>query len=431
MNSSRHTPARLSKSEHGIYPESVDRHAVEVVTTLQDAGFSAYLVGGCVRDLLLEHQPKDFDVATNATPEQVKPLFRRSRLIGRRFRIVHVRFGRELIEVSTFRSGAIAEESDDRSHSDEGMILRDNVYGTLEEDAFRRDFSINALYYDPTSEVVIDYVGGLEDLKKRRLRFIGDTSVRLREDPVRAIRAIRFQAKIGFKLDPQITAALPEAAQAMAAISPARLFDEMVKLLLSGYGERAWSLLSATPLRAALFPCTNPDDELIRRAMQNTDERIAQDKPVTPGFMMAVLLWRDYQARVNEHQAQVKPAEARTLAAGETLAAQQQVIAVPRRFSQFVRDVWSVQERLLERRPRSITRLAEHPRFRAGYDFLLLRSQIGEAVTEEADWWTRFQEVDAEERSRMTGELTGRTPRRRRRKGKKSSDAGPAPLECP
>ena len=165
--------------------------------------------------------------------------------------------------------------------------------------------------------------------------------------------------------------------------------------------------------------------------MQNTDERIAQDKPVTPGFMMAVLLWRDYQARVNEHQAQVKPAEARTLAAGETLAAQQQVIAVPRRFSQFVRDVWSVQERLLERRPRSITRLAEHPRFRAGYDFLLLRSQIGEAVTEEADWWTRFQEVDAEERSRMTGELTGRTPRRRRRKGKKSSDAGPAPLECP
>jgi len=428
---STHTPARLDKLEHGIYLESVERHAVEVVRTLQEAGFSAYLVGGCVRDLLLEHQPKDFDVATDATPEQVKGLFRRSRLIGRRFRIVHVRFGRELIEVSTFRSSASTEKSDDRSHSDEGMILRDNVYGTLEEDAFRRDFTINALYYDPTSEAVVDYVGGLEDLKNRRLRFIGDTQVRLREDPVRALRAIRFQAKIGFRLDPKISRLLPEAATLMAAIPPARLFDEVVKLLLSGYGERAWSLLAATPLRAALFPCTDPDDPLIIRAMQNTDERIAIDKPVTPGFLIAVLLWQDYQARTRDHAATAKPAEAKFLAAAETLSAQQQIIAIPRRFSQFVRDVWSISDRLLERRPRTVIRLAEHQRFRAGYDFLLLRAEVGEDVSEQAEWWTRYQEVDAEERSRMTGDLSGRKPRKRRRKGKKSPPAEPDPLECP
>ena len=385
-----HTPVRLGKAEHGIDRLLVDRHAIEVVERLQQAGFSAYLVGGCVRDLLLEHQPKDFDVATNATPEEVKPLFRRARLIGRRFRIVHVRVGRDLIEVSTFRSNANTTVDDDRSHSDEGMILRDNVYGTLEEDAFRRDFTINALYYDPASEEVIDYVGALDDLKRRRLRFIGDTATRLREDPVRALRAIRFQAKIGFKPDPKITRLLPEAADAMAAIPAARLFDEMVKLLLSGYGERAWRLLADSPLRAVLFPATAPDDALMIQAMQNTDERIAEDKPVTPGFLLAVLLWADYRARARDHEANAKPAEARFLAAAEALSQQQQIMSIPKRFSQFVRDVWMLQERLEERRPRNITRLFEHPRFRAGYDFLLLRQQVGDdSVAEAADWWTR------------------------------------------
>ena len=430
MNTAANNPVRLERAEHGIDPMLVDQHGVEVVSRLQQEGFSAYLVGGCVRDLLLEHQPKDFDVATNATPEEVKALFRRSRLVGRRFRIAHVRVGRELIEVSTFRSNSSAKQSDDRSHSDEGMILRDNVYGTLEEDAFRRDFTINALYYDPTSETVVDYVGGLEDLKHRRLRFIGDTATRLREDPVRALRAIRFQAKIGFTLDTEITRLLPEAASAMSAIPPARLFDEMLKLLLSGYGERAWRLLADCPLSVVLFPNTAPEDPLIRQAMQNTDERIAEDKPITPGFMIAVLLWKDYQARVWDHESTVKPAEARFLAAAETLAAQQQVIAVPRRFSQFVRDVWSLQERLVERRPRNITRLAENPRFRAGYDFLLLRGETGEDVVEPGEWWTRYQQVDPEEREKMVGALTGRTPRRRRQK-KKTASQSPDSLECP
>jgi poly(A) polymerase len=313
------------------------------------------------------------------------------------------------------------------------MILRDNVYGTLEEDAFRRDFTINALYYDPSTEEVIDFVGGLEDLEIERLHFIGDTMVRLREDPVRALRALRFQAKIGFTLDPAIRAGLGEAADAMAAIPPARLFDEMVKLLLSGYGERAWSIIADTPLRAALFPCVDPSDPLIARAMRNTDDRIAEDKPVTPGFMIAVLLWRDYQARIKDHEAHAKPAEARFLAASEALAAQAEVMTIPRRFSQFVRDVWAVQERLIERRPRTIARLAHHARFRAAYDFLLLRADIGDGLEEEADWWTRYQEVDEEERRAMTGSLTGREPRRRRRRRKARGDgSGKADgVDCP
>jgi len=430
LNATSNTPVRLEKAQHGIDPLTVDQHAIEVGSRLQQEGFSAYLVGGCVRDLLLEHTPKDFDVATDATPEQVKDLFRRSRLVGRRFRIAHVRFGRELIEVSTFRSNAATTEPDERSHSDDGMILRDNVYGTLEEDAFRRDFTINALYYDPTSETVIDYVGGLEDLKLRRLHFIGDTATRLREDPVRALRAIRFQAKIGFGLDSAITDLLPETAIGLGAIPPARLFDEMQKLLLSGYGERAWTLLAATPLRGALFPGSDPQDPLILQAMRNTDERVAADKPVTPGFMVAVLLWQDFKARIAEFEETAKPAESRVLAATAALAAQHSIIAIPRRFSQFARDVWAVQERLLARRPRSITRLAHHARFRAGYDFLLLRSQIGDDVEEAATWWTTYQEVDDEQRGVMISQLTGRSPRRRRRK-KKSNPETPDSLECP
>jgi len=425
-------PTRLKRSQHGIHPENVDSGAVEVVTRLQDAGFAAYLVGGCVRDLLLGHEPKDFDVATSATPEEVRELFRRSRLVGRRFRIAHVRVGRDVIEVSTFRSGTSAEEDDERSHSEEGMILRDNVYGTIEEDAFRRDFTINALYYDPTSREVIDYVGGLDDLEHRRLHFIGDTVRRLREDPVRAIRAVRFQAKIGFDVDPAITRALPETAEAITAIPPARLFDEVLKLLLSGYGAQAWSLLADTPLRAALFPCVDPHDPLIGLAMRNTDERIGEGKPVTPGFMLAVLLWRDYQARLGEHEASAKPAEARFLAASDALAAQQRILSVPRRFSQFVRDVWSLQERLVLRRPRSIGRLLQHPRFRAAYDFLLLRAETGEPVRDEADWWTEYQDADSEARRRLTDALTTREPKRRRRKRRrKGSSGGEAdPVDC-
>lgn len=431
---------RLSAREHGLNADRVSPNALDVTAKLQEAGYAGLLVGGCVRDLLLGLKPKDFDVATNATPEEVRDLFRRSRLVGRRFRIAHVRYGRELIEVSTFRR-AVAQEQDERSHSAAGMILRDNVYGTLEEDAFRRDFTINALYYDPQTEEILDYVGGLEDLESGHLRFIGDALTRVQEDPVRALRAIRFQAKLDCDLDSEISQCLTEAADALAAVPPARLFDEIQKILMSGQAATAWRLLAQTPLRAALFPGCDPDDPLIPRAMQNTDDRIHADKPVTPGFLLAVLLWADYRARAADLGEQMKPPEAHLQAAADCLWEQQQIIAVPRRFSQFIREVWHLQERLQTRQPRAIDRLAGHARFRAAYDFLLLRAEAGdqtvrsEAEAEEmvaaADWWTRFQDVGADERQAMIEERRGQAPktkrrRRRRRKSPTPADTGAA-----
>ncbi|MEZ5559656.1 MAG: polynucleotide adenylyltransferase PcnB [Pseudomonadales bacterium] len=431
------TPRRISAREHGLPRDRVDHNALDVVHVLSAAGYEAMLVGGCVRDLLLGLSPKDFDVATNATPEEVKALFRRSRLVGRRFRIAHVRYGRHIIEVSTFRK-AEAEEDDERRHADSGLILRDNVWGTMAEDAFRRDFTINALYYDPENEEIVDYVDGLDDLESGHLRIIGEPDLRLREDPVRILRAVRFRAKLGFSLEPAIEAALPEAAELLEAIPPARLFDEVCKLLVSGYSLAAWQYLAPTPLRKALFPCTPSDDPLVQRAMGNTDQRIAEDKPVTPGFLLAVLLWHDYCARASDLAASHKPADARALAMAETLAAQQLIMSIPRRFSQFVRDVWTLQERLCDTRPRQIARTAEHERFRAAYDFLLLRAETGDPdpmVAERAEWWTRYQEVDAAERGDMIEALraqggaakTGKRRRRRRRKPAGERQALPDP----
>ena len=431
MNAPDAAPQRLAPSQHGIPRDHVDANAVDVVSNLQQSGYSAFLVGGCVRDLLLGHTPKDFDVATNATPEQVRAIFRRCRLVGRRFRIAHVRFGREVIEVSTYRSAA-AEQADERSHSAEGMILRDNVYGTVEEDAFRRDFTVNALYYDPATEEVIDYVGGLEDISRKRLHFIGDTRVRLREDPVRALRALRFQAKLEFTLDPAIERELDDVATSLTAIPPARLFDEMLKLFLSGYGAAAWRLIAESPLRAVLFPVSGPDDALIDCAMQNTDARIEAGKPVTPGFLIAAMLWADVQARTRALEEAHKPAEARYLAAAEALAAQQALVAIPRRFSQFARDVWGLQHRLESRRVRGIQRLLTHARFRAGYDLLVLRARAGEPLQEEADWWTTLQSVDKDTQQQMIDDLPKEpTKRRKRKRRRKKSAAGSSSVECP
>lgn len=426
---------RLDATEHGLTADRVSANAVDVTAKLQEAGFAGLLVGGCVRDLLLGLKPKDFDVATDATPEEVRDLFRRSRLVGRRFRIVHVRYGRELIEVSTFRR-AVAEEADERSHSPAGMILKDNVYGTLEEDAFRRDFTINALYYDPQTEEILDYVGGLDDLESGHLRFIGHAPTRVREDPVRALRAIRFQAKLDCELDPEISECLDEAADGLAAVPPARLFDEIQKVLMSGQAGKAWEALAATPLRTALFPGCDPEDPLVPRAMRNTDDRIHAEKPVTPGFLLAVLLWADYRARTSDLEEEMQPADARLHAAADCLAEQQQILAVPRRFSQFIREVWHLQERLQARQPRAIERLAGHARFRAAYDFLLLRGETGdstartpdevEEVVAAGEWWTRYQEVGDEERQVMIEERRGSAPkkkRRRRRKKRSSTQA--------
>ncbi|MFU8813771.1 MAG: polynucleotide adenylyltransferase PcnB [Pseudomonadales bacterium] len=423
-------PQRLAASDHGLQRTDVDPNAIDVVERLIDAGFEAFLVGGCVRDLLLGKAPKDFDVATNATPEEVKQVFRRSRLVGRRFRIAHVRYGRHIIEVSTFRKRE-ADDEDERRHAVSGLILRDNVWGTLDEDAFRRDFTINALYYDPDTEEIIDFVNGLDDLEHKRLRFIGEAEVRLREDPVRILRAVRFHAKLGFSLDPTIEQAIPAMAEHLREIPPARLFDEVCKLFVSGRSLEAWEYLADTRLCWALFPCTPPADGFAKLAMRNTDLRISQDKPVTPGFLLAVLLWPDYLARCSELAESMKPIEARASAAGATLAEEQEIIAIPRRFSQFIRDVWALQIHLESRRPRAVDRAFGHERFRAAYDFLVLRAEAGEPVGDQAQWWTTFQEQDPSGKQAMIDGLqdkpggeaaTGK--RRRRRRRRKPQDAG-------
>ena len=396
------TPDRIQ--DHGLGPRVRDASALKVIQTLNAHGYQGYLVGGCVRDALCGVKPKDFDVATDAPLEAVSKLFRRSRIVGRRFPIVHVRFGRDLIEVSTFRQSI----SDKVVHDDRGMILRDNAFGTLQEDAFRRDFTTNALYYDPTTNEIIDFVGGVRDIKTKKLRFIGDTKTRLAEDPVRMLRAMRFSAKLGFEIAPDILAQASSTAKRMEAIPPARLFDEFLKLFLNGYAETVWRAMRKTPLATALFPCCDPHSELVLAAMRNTDERIRSGSSVTPGFLVAVLLWEDFKARSTSTEVEDDdPAFA-------TLKNQQSYVAVPRRFGTFAREVWLIQERLHKRNVRSIDRLVTHKRFRAGYDFLCLQAESDEQVRALAQWWTAYQEADEIERKTLIDQLP-KAPRKRRR----------------
>lgn len=431
MNVQSVAAAQGNAKELKVPRGGVDRNALDVVRRLVKARFQALLVGGCVRDLLLGAAPKDFDVATDATPQQVRKLFSRSRLVGRRFKIAHVHYGRNIVEVSTFRRGLDGGEARGQASSADGLILRDNAYGTLEEDAFRRDFTVNALYYDPQEEEILDFVGGIHDLQRRRLRFIGPARERLLEDPVRLLRALRFQAKLGFALDADITADIGLAAQRLAAIPPARLFEEFNKMFLAGFAAEAWRILAPTPARAALFPAAPPDSQLIRLAMANTDQRIAEGRPVTSSFLLAALLWEDFRARMDELLAarggKRQCAEAARVAAQESIAVQRQTIAMPRRHSSFVGDVWLLQERLEARRPANARRDLSHPRFRAAYDFLKLRSEAGLANPELARWWTEIQEADGERRTAMLEALAeARPPRPRRRRGRRRPRSRPA-----
>ena len=409
-------PNRIN--EHSLRTQLTDANALNVIKVLNANGFQAYLVGGCVRDALCGVKPKDFDVATDAPLEAVSKLFRRSRIVGRRFPIVHVRFGRDLIEVSTFRQSI----SDKVVHDDRGMILRDNAFGTLHEDAFRRDFTTNALYYDPSNDEIIDFVDGIKDIKQKRLKFIGNTRTRLAEDPVRMLRAMRFSAKLGFAIDPEILRHAKESANSLEAVSPARLFDEFIKLFLNGYAEVVWRQLRETPLANALFPCCDPNSPLVLAAMRNTDERILGGASVTPGFLVAVLLWDDFCARSHD-QATLEddPAFA-------TLKHQQSHIAVPRRFGTFAREVWLIQERLHKRNPRSLDRLASHKRFRAGYDFLCLQAESDELMVPIADWWTEFQSADESGRQALIAQLP-KAPRKRRRNRSRRKPTESAPEE--
>ncbi|WP_291510461.1 polynucleotide adenylyltransferase PcnB [Acidithiobacillus sp.] len=439
----------VPRSEHCLSRRQISSGALQVLNTLHQAGHQAYLVGGSVRDLLLGREPKDYDVATDARPEQVRKLFRRNaRLIGRRFILVHVQFGQEIVEVATFRGpGESAEEASERSAS--GRILADNVYGTLEEDAGRRDFTANALYYNIADRSILDFADGLSDLQAGRLRMIGDPEQRYREDPVRMLRAVRFAAKLGFQMDPAVEAAIAPCRELLLEVPSARLFEETIKLFLAGFAQSSYDLLRRTGLFAALFPqldsVLNAADaesarELLRLALDGTDQRVAQGKSVTPAFLFAALLWPALQAQRQQLEAQGKPsAVAQQQAAAELLEESRGRVAIPRRFALPMREIWDLQPRFTRRGGRRPYALLAHPRFRAAFDFLLLRQQSGEFANDPqlaglGTWWTEFQEADSEgrktlmERARSEdaapetalGPLPSnglrRRPRRRRRK---------------
>ncbi|GLR64062.1 polynucleotide adenylyltransferase PcnB [Marinospirillum insulare] len=404
---------KLPRSEHPISRSEIHEGAIKVLYRLHKGGYQAYLVGGSIRDRLLGKNPKDFDVATDATPEQVTELFRNSRMIGRRFRIVHVRFGREIIEVTTFR-GKTEEATDKRiKQTDEGMLLRDNVWGSIEEDALRRDFTVNALYYSIKDFSIHDYTGGLEDLKNRRLRLIGDPVTRYREDPVRMLRAIRFAAKLNFTLEAATEAPIREQANLLLQVAPARMFDEVLKLLLAGQALTTLHLLIDYGLFAFLFPSTHEalkTDPLalkiLEQAMKNTDQRIYEGRPVTPAFLYAVLLWPGLKQIFNDLQNNGVPAfPAMQQAGNRLLQRQNQHITIPKRFAFPMREIWDLQLKLPLRHGKRAWALIQMPRFRAAYDFLLLREIAGEPTEGAAAWWTAFQEADESEQHKLTASL--------------------------
>ena len=404
-----------------IEESAISINASKVISRLQDQGFQAYLVGGCIRDLLLRKTPKDFDIATDAHPEEVRELFRNSRIIGKRFRIVHVRFGREIIEVTTFR-GPHADEYDE-NHSDSGMTLNDNVYGTFEEDVFRRDFTMNAIYYEPQGKEIIDLANGTADIESQIIRTIGDPTGRLREDPVRMLRAIRFQAKLEFGLEPDLQSSIRSLGYLIQDVPPARLFEEVLKLFLSGYGTAAFDAMLENDIYGWLFPDSkrsmenNATEELVRLALTSTDQRIAKKMPVTPAFIYAAVLWYPFieEKERLEQEGEITYAAAHE-AANNVISKQQLFTSIPKRFSGPMRDIWFLQSRLPSRFGQKPDRTMEHKRFRAAYDFLLLREQAGEKTEQLGEWWTEYQEATEERKLAMKQSTSNGRQRKRKRK---------------
>jgi poly(A) polymerase len=496
-------PLIIPRAEHSISRSAISPNALKVLYRLKEAGYQGFLVGGAVRDLLLGIRPKDFDVATNALPEEVRRLFRNCRLIGRRFRLAHVHFGSEIIEVATFRAAAAPEredaeeldaeadsedvgagsasggsanagtdadsgtdtdsradiqppasidrssarraaeflappDSEHRAFDHSGRILRDNIYGTIEEDVWRRDFAANGLYYSIDDFSIWDFVDGVSDVRARRLKLIGDPETRYREDPVRMLRAVRFAAKLDFSIEPKTEAPIRKLAYLLDGVPPARLFDECLKLFLSGFGAQSYRLLQQYGLFEHLFPMSAAAfalppyayaQEMLERGLINTDERIAADKPVTPTFLFAVLLWSAVLRELNERQAGPAPDTAMLMQACDTvLRAQQSRVAIPRRFGIPMRELLMLQPRFNRRSGIKSLSLLQHPRFRAAYDFLLLRAQVGVADPELAKWWTDIQVLPQEERVALvqarpaeaaveSDGAAAPTRRRRRRRG--------------
>lgn len=437
FNNKPNVPIRITRDKHGINKRLVSRHAIKVCEVLQENGYDAYIVGGAVRDLILGLEPKDFDVATNATPTQIKPLFRRARIIGRRFQLVHIVFGREIIETSTFRAPCTGEQQTD-SH---GRILRDNVFGTQKQDAERRDFTINALYYDPLKQEIIDFHNGVADLKNHVIRMIGDPEQRYREDPVRMLRALRFQAKLQARIDPATNEPINRLSGLIAHVPAARLFDETLKLLTCGHAMACIQELRKSGLMKSLIPLIDRvfaeegGKDFVEIALSRTDARIRSGKTVSPSFLFAALLWRLVQKRWADLITDgVSRNEALMQAADSVINEQRHHLAIQKRHQSDMRDIWFMQARFERATVKSIWRMLEHPRFRAAVDFLQLRAESREIDSVLAQWWMDLANSNDEQRSEIIAKwqashVKARRSRRRKKSkrsnAKASSDASP------
>ena len=425
----------ITRDGHSISRKDIAPNALKVLYRLTSAGYHAYIVGGGIRDLLLKKKPKDFDIATDATPEEVKNLFRNGHIIGRRFKIVHVRFGREIIEVTTFRANHARsnEISDnptrhqirglDSAHSESGMILRDNVYGNIDEDALRRDFTVNALYYTTDGFRVLDFCCGMDDLKAKKIRIIGNPTDRYKEDPVRMLRAIRFAAKLDFTIEENTQKPIDELSYLLDSISSARLFDETLKLMTGGYAERTFEMLRRFQLGTYLFAPTlealsESDDSstnLVFLALKNTDDRLAKGKSVTPAFLFASLLWPVLKLHLAKSKnLGLPPQKAFQQAAQSTLSEQLHYTAIPKRFTLAARQIWELQQKLEVRTKRNVDKVFNNSRFRAAYDFLLLREESGEDLKGLGQWWTDFQVSDSETKLKLITKVQKRRTKKNR-----------------
>ncbi len=429
MQSIRVVKARVSKNnienhrilprEHGIKRRQIPKSVITILEQLHAAGFEAYAVGGCIRDLVANLSPKDFDVATSATPEQIKSVFRRCRLIGRRFRLAHVRIGRDVIEVATFRGHCDGDR--DEREINEGRIIYDNVFGAVDEDAHRRDFTINALFLDIRDMSIIDYVGGYQDLVSQTIRTIGDPSTRYQEDPVRMLRAVRFASKLGFEIEQDTLEPVSRLAYLLEGIPPARLFDECLKLFMTGSAANCLQMLRHHLLLSYLFPSlirvldgkhAGAFWPMLIEGMQNTDLRVSQDKPITPAFLFATLLWPVLESEKSRRETEPRlsklpPYERQNLVIEDVFRNQCKIVAIPRRYSAVTREIWQMQGRFKARRGKRAWRLLNHPRFRAAYDFLLLVVLTDESRRDDAEFWTRVQELDYQDvrKTFMSGKL--------------------------
>lgn len=429
------TASQIGASKHKIDPKLISKAATKTTDGLQRAGYQAFIVGGAVRDLLLNQRPKDFDVATNATPEEVKAVFKRARIIGKRFRLVHVMFGNELIEVSTFRGNHNQQSEQQAKITESGRILRDNVFGTIEEDALRRDFTVNALYYDPASQTVYDFHDGYTDVKSRTLSMIGDPVTRYKEDPVRMLRAVRLSAKLGLAIAPKTEKPIAKLVDLLEDVPPSRLFDEMLKLFLSGHAIESVNALREQHLHHGLLPLLDVvleqplGERFVMLALENTDKRILSGKSTNPSFLFASLLWHEVLAAWQSYQQQMHLIPALHEAMNEVIAIQGEKLAIHNRYIGTMKEIWALQPRFEQRAGKRPFGLLNHPKFRAAYDFLLLRCASGELDNEIGDWWTQFSQADSENRQAML--LPDKSPKRRRRRPRKRNTSKAAQKKAP